>query len=61
VANWLEAFGISPARTKRDGAARDRDALQFALQTRLAQRPDRLAVRARLRRAGAAALAKRSR
>ena len=59
VANWLDAFGIPPARTKRDGEARDRDALQFALQR--GSRSGRIAWQFARGYAGAAALAKRSR
>ncbi len=59
VANWLDAFDVPPARTKRDGDARDRDALQFALQR--GSRSGRIAWQFARGYAGAAALAKRSR
>ena len=59
VMNWLHAFGVPPARTKRDGEARDRDALQFALQR--GSRSGRIAWQFARGYAGAAALAKRSR
>jgi predicted AAA+ superfamily ATPase len=32
VAGWLEAFGVKPARSERERAAREREALQYALQ-----------------------------
>jgi predicted AAA+ superfamily ATPase len=59
VASWLEAFDVPAARTKRDGEARDRDALQFALQR--GSRSGRIAWQFARGYAGAAALAKRSR
>jgi uncharacterized protein len=59
VASWLDAFDVPPARTKRDGEARDRDALQFALQR--GSRSGRIAWQFARGYAGAAALAKRSR
>ena len=59
VASWLDAFGVPPARTKRDGEGRDRDALQFALQR--GSRSGRIAWQFARGYAGAAALAKRAR
>jgi uncharacterized protein len=59
VASWLAAFDVPPARTKRDAQARDRDALQFALQR--GSRSGRIAWQFARGYAGAAALAKRSR
>jgi predicted AAA+ superfamily ATPase len=59
VASWLDAFDVPPARTKRDAQARDRDALQFALQR--GSRSGRIAWQFARGYAGAAALAKRSR
>jgi predicted AAA+ superfamily ATPase len=59
VASWLDAFGVPVARTKRDGEARDRDALQFALQR--GSRSGRIAWQFARGYAGAAALRKRSR
>src|SRR5215831_18642950 len=59
VASWLEAFDVPAARTKRDAQARDRDALQFALQR--GSRSGRIAWQFARGYAGAAALAKRSR
>jgi len=59
VASWLDAFGVPPSRTKRDSEARDRDALQFALQR--GSRSGRVAWQFARGYAGAAALAKRAR
>jgi len=59
VESWLEAFDVPAARTKRDAQARDRDALQFALQR--GSRSGRIAWQFARGYAGAAALAKRSR
>jgi len=59
VASWLDAFDVPPARTKREGEARDRDALQFALQR--GSRSGRIAWQFARGYAGAAALAKRTR
>jgi uncharacterized protein len=59
VASWLGALGVPAARTKREGEARDRDALQFALQR--GSRSGRIAWQFARGYAGAAALAKRAR
>jgi predicted AAA+ superfamily ATPase len=45
VAGWLSHFGVKAPASARDADARTREALQFALQARLAQRPRCVAVR----------------
>jgi len=57
VASWLDALGVPAARTKRDAQARDRDAVQFALQR--GSRSGRVAWQFARGYAGAASLRKR--
>jgi predicted AAA+ superfamily ATPase len=59
VASWLDALGVPAARTLRDAQARDRDALQFALQR--GSRSGRIAWQFARGYAGAASLRKRPR
>jgi predicted AAA+ superfamily ATPase len=58
VAGWLESFGVPAARTKAEGEARQRDALQFALQR--GSRSGRVAWQFARGYAGAAALKRKS-
>ena len=59
VASWLDALGVPAARTQREAQARDRDALQFALQR--GSRSGRIAWQFARGYAGAASLKKRPR
>jgi len=59
VASWLDAYDVASPRTKREAEARDRDALQFALQR--GSRSGRVAWQFARGYAGAASLRKRSR
>jgi predicted AAA+ superfamily ATPase len=59
VASWLDALGVPAARTQREAQARDRDALQFALQR--GSRSGRVAWQFARGYAGAASLRKRPR